>query len=1316
MRKRFLILLALGLLLLMVAAPAYASALTAPWDGNPISQLLMPTSYGFDWPGGGYPDYNGEAVASRQTAPLALIPYMSIADTLSAIQDQAASAGVAPRMTWEIIGQSAAGRDMYGVVINALDTQDQRHDFQRYTRIREIELTDPARAQALLATADYANNIKIPIYVEANINGSEFEGTDAVMQAIRDLTVTPYGVNATVDKFLDHAILILNPCQNPDGRVLGIRGNSAVADTNRDFLVQSQPEERNAIKLEQEWLATAGLEMHGYVTPTLIDGLTMPHNPGLEWDLFGHWNQLRTAQNVADFNAMGYQAQVPVNDWDAAGNTSSQYTIAASPTGATEVGNTVTITTTGNASQIVVGARVTVLGVAEPRYTGTFTVVSKPTTTSFTYTNPTAGLASSGGGTVAIAAGSPNRGPAFAQGWDDWGPFYGQTYQAFLGVDSSTIEMPSTNRLVSKTAQYMAFYSSVNFWIDNRQAMINAQLQIFRRGVEAAPYNPNLIQSDPVLAALGFTDLLHNWTVQYPQACVIPVGVGQRSDAEANRLVEWLFENGILVRRATSDFTWNATSYQAGSYIVYMNQALRGLAWNALTWGTDIESRITQLYASPAAWSHGIVWGADTALVPYGDATFVPTTEAITTVNTLVGGVRGGVGAPSDWYAVTLKGVHEDQALLGLLGSGVFGELAEAPFTSTTGGLMPAGSLIFPADPTTAAALDAAGQAAGMWFERNVGVAKPPVTKVRESPMIAILATSVPTSGADTDGVLHILFGADAQYVATTAASGSLETAASDPLADYDVIYNAGAPWPTSSASIATTSTPGATQSGTTVTITMSSAPAGNLAVGSSVTINGVVVAGYNGAFTVTSIVSPTKFTYTCVVTGLANSGGGTVTSPDINGIARARLNAFFARGGGYIAQNSSTNNFSFLTGAAPALVTGGLTQGSQSAYGGIAVWANAGGVNSPLTGGYPAKDYLFLPSNTTYFTAWPTGSVVDGQYLPTMATMGPANGYVAGMWLNRNVAANNAPVLVRGSTAVGSRYMAYSTNPTSRYDAERSWPLIVQAALWSNLTDEAYTITSSAGPNGSIAPLGEVEVASGGSQTFTITPAAGCGVADVLVDGVSVGKVTSYAFTNVTKNHTIAATFVAVAPPVVSDDAPVGWQNHAVTVTITATDPDSGVASVEYRLDAGSWTLGTSVLVAAPRNGSNDGVHTIEYRATNNAGVVSDVQSCTVSIDTQGPVVTASAVGLVRRGATVNLRYKVTDTYSPTATVTITVRDLRGRTVATWLAGSVATGVTQTYQTTIALARGMYSLKYEAVDEAGNTQKKAGSATMIVF
>ena len=69
-------------------------------------------------------------------------------------------------------------------------------------------------------------------------------------------------------------------------------------------------------------------------------------------------------------------------------------------------------------------------------------------------------------------------------------------------------------------------------------------------------------------------------------------------------------------------------------------------------------------------------------------------------------------------------------------------------------------------------------------------------------------------------------------------------------------------------------------------------------------------------------------------------------------------------------------------------------------------------------------------------------------------------------------------------------------------------------------------TITSSAGPNGSISPSGNIIIDQGSDKSFIISPDAGYQIADVLVDGSSVGAVSSYTFTNVSQAHTISATF----------------------------------------------------------------------------------------------------------------------------------------------------------------------------------------------
>lgn len=76
-------------------------------------------------------------------------------------------------------------------------------------------------------------------------------------------------------------------------------------------------------------------------------------------------------------------------------------------------------------------------------------------------------------------------------------------------------------------------------------------------------------------------------------------------------------------------------------------------------------------------------------------------------------------------------------------------------------------------------------------------------------------------------------------------------------------------------------------------------------------------------------------------------------------------------------------------------------------------------------------------------------------------------------------------------------------------------------------LPQTIYTITASAGANGTISPSGAVLLTQGISQTFTVQSNTNCRIASVTVDGASVGAVSSYTFTNVTASHTIIASFV---------------------------------------------------------------------------------------------------------------------------------------------------------------------------------------------
>jgi|GEM_PF-2123707 len=75
------------------------------------------------------------------------------------------------------------------------------------------------------------------------------------------------------------------------------------------------------------------------------------------------------------------------------------------------------------------------------------------------------------------------------------------------------------------------------------------------------------------------------------------------------------------------------------------------------------------------------------------------------------------------------------------------------------------------------------------------------------------------------------------------------------------------------------------------------------------------------------------------------------------------------------------------------------------------------------------------------------------------------------------------------------------------------------------------------------------------------------------------------------------------------------GWFLGDVTVTLQATDATSGVRDLEYRLNGGAWTI-----YANPIALTDEGVFTIEYRATDVAGNVEAIRTITVSIDRTAP------------------------------------------------------------------------------------------------
>lgn len=155
------------------------------------------------------------------------------------------------------------------------------------------------------------------------------------------------------------------------------------------------------------------------------------------------------------------------------------------------------------------------------------------------------------------------------------------------------------------------------------------------------------------------------------------------------------------------------------------------------------------------------------------------------------------------------------------------------------------------------------------------------------------------------------------------------------------------------------------------------------------------------------------------------------------------------------------------------------------------------------------------------------------------------------------------------------------------------------------------------------------------------------------------------------------------LVPPVTTDDAPAGWRNADVTLTLVCADNAGGrgCASTTYELDGGATQAGNSVSLTA------DGIHTITYRSTDNAGNVEATKTAIVMIDKTPPLLTLPAditqEGNLITGATVAYAASASDAISgavpvncsPASGTTFTTGFTTVTCTATDAVGNVVTG-----------------------------------------
>ena len=197
-----------------------------------------------------------------------------------------------------------------------------------------------------------------------------------------------------------------------------------------------------------------------------------------------------------------------------------------------------------------------------------------------------------------------------------------------------------------------------------------------------------------------------------------------------------------------------------------------------------------------------------------------------------------------------------------------------------------------------------------------------------------------------------------------------------------------------------------------------------------------------------------------------------------------------------------------------------------------------------------------------------------------------------------------------------GYHFVNWTGTYTSTDNPRTDTNVTADISVTANFAIDTHTITVTQGANGAIAPDPAV-VNYGADQAFTITPATGYHVTDVLADGVSQGPVTDYTFTNVIADgQTITASFAI----------------NTYTLTYTAgangSIPGGSPQTVDYGAD------GTAVTAVA-----DEGYHFVNwtgtYTSTDNprtdTNVTADISvTANFAIDTHTITVTQGANGAI--------------------------------------------------------------------------------------
>lgn len=499
---------------------------------RPVGGIAMPDSYPAQPPLTVYPDppndstraAGGELTAYDDIAPM-LDNWMRTSD----------------RISTQVVGRSSQGRDLYLVTVTAPETPAET--------ARQAAWKDKIKNAPVAAAADVAlqAGYKTPIWFTGNIQGNEWEGTDAQLQVIKDLVEAPY---AQVRDTLLENRLYFSLSLNPDARVIGQRPTTLGLDPNRDMITAITPEAESFGQVAQAVQSFYMADLHGYTNVLQVEPTGPPHGENYEYDLF---------------IPQGYAVARAIEDAVVGANIPGNWYFN------TSTGQPVPTNTGPDTAHIKIPYRDTPQGWDDypPVFSAQYAAYFGSVTSTVELPRPRAGT----GGTQTAANAIINK----------------SVGKLTIDTTIAYVDQNSDDMLDNQIEFFRRGVSG-----EPKVALTTANIAAVPGPAEWKALWDVADDQDPVVL---------------PRAYVIPAGATQRSASDAATLVNRLLAHGIEVGTLDTPTTVGGAAYPAGSYVVDLNQPLRALANALLDLGSDISDKVPTMY-DISAWSYSYLWGA----------------------------------------------------------------------------------------------------------------------------------------------------------------------------------------------------------------------------------------------------------------------------------------------------------------------------------------------------------------------------------------------------------------------------------------------------------------------------------------------------------------------------------------------------------------------------------------------------------------------------------------------------------------------------------------------------------------------------------